>query len=430
MNNVGTNGNYWSSSYNNENNAWNVNFNSGNVNMNNNNRNNGQSVRLVRDLVETPALLSDLFTAYYDARRNKRNTHSQLEFELDLELNIIRLYHELKERTYKPGSCICFIVEDPVKREVFASSFRDRVVHHIYFNYVSPMLERSFIYDSYSCRNGKGTLFGIERLEHHLRSATNNYRDTAWVMKLDLSGYFMSINRKMLCETVKESLSKYWHRKDVDGVRFEEKVDRDFVEWLTEKIVLRNPLDGVRIKGNPRDWVGLPDSKCLSKSPPGVGLPIGDLTSQLFSNVFLNRLDQFVKRDLGFRHYGRYVDDFYIIDESHERLLEARHEIAAFVASMGLRLHPKKVVVQDSWRSLSYLGAVVKPYQRYSTPRTVRNWKRRVEHYRKNGVKYLGDGVADEVRSVMDSYKGYFSHFRAKRMMERMCGDGGDGWFD
>ena len=95
-------------------------------------------------------LLLDLFEAYYDARRNKRNTHSQLKFELDVEHNLIELYDEIRERRYLPHPCTCFIIEDPVKREVFASDFRDRVVHHLYYNYVSPMFERMFIYDSYS----------------------------------------------------------------------------------------------------------------------------------------------------------------------------------------------------------------------------------------------------------------------------------------
>ena len=113
-------------------------------------------------------LRNDLFRAYEDARKNKRNTIAQLEFEKDAEHNLIELYHELLDGSYVPGKSICFLTHFPVLREVFASQFRDRVVHHLLFNYIAPIFEKTFIYDSYSCRKEKGTLFGVERLEHQL----------------------------------------------------------------------------------------------------------------------------------------------------------------------------------------------------------------------------------------------------------------------
>ena len=121
-------------------------------------------------------LLEDLYVAYYDARRNKRNTINQLAFEIRLEDNLLRLYHALQNRTYVPGRSVAFIIEKPVKREVFAASFADRVIHHLYFNYVNEIFERTFIDDSYSCRKGKGTIYGIQRLEHHIRSCSQNSR--------------------------------------------------------------------------------------------------------------------------------------------------------------------------------------------------------------------------------------------------------------
>ena len=108
--------------------------------------------------------IEELFQAYYDARRNKRNTTSQLCFERDLEENMVKLYRELCSRKYVVGTSICFIINDSVQREVFAADFRDRVVHHFLYNRLSPFFEKKFIYDSYSCRKGKGTLFGVKRL--------------------------------------------------------------------------------------------------------------------------------------------------------------------------------------------------------------------------------------------------------------------------
>ena len=121
-------------------------------------------------------LLTDLFTAYFCARKNKRNTASQVRFERNLSENLIRLYDDLASGRYQVGRIMCFIIRDPVIREVFAASFRDRIVHHLLYNWLMPIFEPTFIYDSYSCREGKGTLFGIKRLEHHIRSVIQSYK--------------------------------------------------------------------------------------------------------------------------------------------------------------------------------------------------------------------------------------------------------------
>ena len=414
VNNVGSNGNYWSSTPNGSDNAWNLNFNSGEVNMNNNNRCYGQSVRLVQAFTnKMDTLLADLFRAYYDARRNKRNTPSQLRFEMDLETNLIELYHELRDRRYKPSPSVCFVVQDSVKREVFASQFRDRVVHHLYYNYVSPFFERQFIYDSYSCRKGKGTLKGIERLEHHIRSVSHNYTCEAYILKLDIKGYFMSINRSKLCGMVHEM---------TDKVPLPEK-DRDIVNYLTDIITMKDALQGAKIRGRLSDWQDLPPTKCLSRSPKGVGMPIGDLTSQLFSNVFLNKLDWFVTMELGFKHYGRYVDDFYIVDADKQRLKNAKKEISRMLTSLGLELHPKKVRLQPVTQSVGFLGAVVRPFFRSCSSRTVCK-------YMKYKNIYVGlceketqilDMDTHRCLSSMNSYIGYLSHFKAVRKISDIC---------
>ncbi|MBQ9473391.1 MAG: RNA-directed DNA polymerase [Bacteroidales bacterium] len=328
-------------------------------------------------------LFLDLVEAYRDARRHKRNTHSQLEFEVDLERNLVQLWHELRNRTYKPSGSLCFVVKSTVKREVFASAFRDRVVHHLYFNYVSPIFERLFIEDSYSCRKGRGTSAGVRRLEHHLRSCTRNYSREAWVLKLDLRGYFMSIDRGRLCGVVLGELGRMWRRRvRAGGRRWCEVVDTALVEWLTRVITSKDPLEGCRRRGPLSDWDDLPESKRLLPSRPGIGLPIGDLTSQLYSNVFLNRLDQYVKRELGFRHYGRYVDDFYVVSQSRAALRAAVAPIGRFVEGCGLLLHPGKVVLVRADRRMAFLGMVVEPWRRRRLSsvtakgrRTCREWE-------------------------------------------------------
>jgi len=201
---------------------------------------------------------------------------------------------------------MCFIIRDPVIREVFAASFRDRIVHHLLYNWLMPIFEPTFIYDSYSCREGKGTLFGIKRLEHHIRSCSNNYRKECYVLKLDIEGYFMNISRSRLYDMI--------------------------VSRLLAQVVFNNPVKGCYRKERISDWNELPSSKSLFYAAPGCGLPIGNLTSQLFSNIYLSVLDGYVKRVLRCRHYGRYVDDFYIVGCCKEELLATIPVISGFLS--------------------------------------------------------------------------------------------------
>jgi RNA-directed DNA polymerase len=317
-------------------------------------------------------LLTDVFRAYYDARAHKRNTLNQLHFEMNLEENLVELYREILEGRYRVGRSVCFIVDKPVKREIFAADFRDRVVHHLLYNYLSPLFERTFIDDSYSCRKGYGTLKGIERLEHHIRSCTENFTKPAYVLKLDIQGYFMSMNRQLLYDRMERFLLRQVSGLDATAsTRNGYNLER--VLYLTREVVFNDPTCGCLVRGNRSDWNGLPPSKSLFHSASGCGLPIGNLTSQLFSNIYLNELDRFVKRTLGVKHYGRYVDDFFLVHPDKWFLLNAEERIRAFLRdSLGLTLHPKKVYLQEVTKGVDYLGAVVKPYRRYMVEKTRR----------------------------------------------------------
>ena len=181
------------------------------------------------------------------------------------------------------------------------------MVHHLLFDYVSPIFERLFIYDSYSCRKGKGTLKALERYEHHIRACSNNYTGNCYILQLDLKGYFMSIDKTRLYNIISSDLQRMRHRKGPYGKRWDDQVDFDFVDYLVKKILAHDPTKNVLRVGEASNWDGLPPSKSLFCQPKGIGLPIGDLTSQLFSNIYLNRLDQYCKRELKCKHYGRYV---------------------------------------------------------------------------------------------------------------------------
>lgn len=296
---------------------------------------------------------------------------------------------------------MCFIIHDPVQREVFAASFRDRIIHHYLYNQLEPVFEPAFIYDSYSCRKGKGTLFGIERLEHHIRSCSENYHRQCFALKLDIEGYFMKMDRSLLFDMLQSRIDSL-----ASGGRLPSGFDYDTVLFLLRQIVFLDPTKGCRIKGSLSDWRGLPDSKSLFKSAPGCGLPIGNLTSQLFSNVYLNELDQYVKRNLGFRHYGRYVDDFYVIDDSRDRLSAAVPLVADFLSSrLRLNLNYRKVKIIPVESGVPFLGAIVSPDGRHLNRRSIR----RIEHRRMDSLCRESNPFA--LQAIMNSYSGYLEHF-------------------
>jgi RNA-directed DNA polymerase len=254
-------------------------------------------------------LAEELFAAYFLCRKNKRNTINALLFEKHFEANIFRLEEEILNGNYIPGRSIAFIVNKPVKREIFAADFRDRVVHHWLIGKLNPLFERIFINDSYACRTGKGTHFGIKQVDSFIKTCSDNYKTDCFILKLDIAGFFMHINRQILFERLSHFILKYYQAED-----------KSLVLEICEKLVFNNPAENCTIKGKRKDWDGLPNNKSLFHSPAGCGLPIGNLTSQVFANFYLNPFDHFIKTTLNIRHYGRYVDDFAIVHQSKEFL--------------------------------------------------------------------------------------------------------------
>ena len=360
-------------------------------------------------------LLADLYTAYYDARRHKRNKPYQLRFEARLSENLEELCDALYTRTYRPLPSSCFIITEPKKREVFAAEFRDRVVHHLYYNYTYRMFERTFIQDSYSCLAGRGTHFGIRRLEQHIRSESRNYTRPCWVMKMDIRGYFMSINRARLLSICLESLDRMASHKVSKhrSEHWEDVVDMDFVRWLTREIVLLDPLAGCRVIGSPAEWEGLPRNKSLYNSAEGCGLPIGNLTSQLFSNVYLNSFDQYMKRELHCRHYGRYVDDFYVVSSDREWMLSLVPRVRTFLETeLGLQFHDGKLCVHSAWHGTEYLGAWLKPRRIYASRATVGRIRTKLH--------LLASGDRAKWFASLNSYCGVLSHWHNYRLRRRL----------
>ncbi|MDR1716009.1 MAG: RNA-directed DNA polymerase [Prevotella sp.] len=354
-------------------------------------------------------LLTALFQAYYDARKNKRNTLNQLRFEMDMEHNLYDLCRQIQQRTYEPKASIAFIVFKPVQREVFAADFSDRVVHHLFFNYVNPIFERTYIEDCYSCRKEKGTHYAVRRLDHHIRSCSDNYTRPCFVLKLDLQGYFMSIDRSILYNKVKYTLEKYATRRDMDGIRWKDKLDYDLIMYLAQVIIFNDPTENFLMKGCKADWDGLPSNKSLFYSKKGCGLPIGNLTSQLFSNIYMSDFDSYVKRDLKIKHYGRYVDDFYLIGTDKEKLKATIPKITVYLKNeLGITLHPKKIYLQPYQRGVLFTGGFVKPHRIYIGNRIKANMTKELDRLKKEKELEL-----NVLRSSVNSYLGIMKHYKS-----------------
>ena len=361
-------------------------------------------------------LFSDLYVAYLEARRHKRNKPYQQRFEAHLVENLESLCDALWNRTYKPLPSDCFIITDPKRREVFAAHFRDRIVHHLYFNYTHEIFERTFIEDSYSCIKGRGTHYGIRRLQRHILKESQNYKYPCYVLKMDIRGYFMSINRMKLLEICLASLDKMATHKigKYRPTLWGNVVDMDFVRYLTREIVLLNPTIGCRIIGSRDDWKELPHSKSLFHSPSGCGLPIGNLTSQLFSNVYLNEFDQFMKRALHCRHYGRYVDDFYVVSCDKTWLESLVPQVTEFLSNnLGLAVHEGKTEVRFVNDGMEFLGAFVLPYRTYLSRATLGRMDEKL---------YALETETDPVHTVnaLNSYCGVLSHWQSFNARQAM----------
>ena len=305
----------------------------------------------------------------------------------------------------RPDRPSAFVIDYPKKREVFAALFRDRIVHHLYFNYCHELFERTFIQDTYSCIKGRGTHYGVQRLAMHIRQESQNWSQPCYAMNLDIRGYFMHIRRKRLLEIALNTIHKMAsHRISCHSPKtWADRIDIDFICWLTEQIVMLDPKTSCEIIGFKEDWNGMDPGKSLFTTPDGCGLPIGNLTSQLFSNVYLNEFDQFMKRTLGARHYGRYVDDSYVISSDREWLLSIVPAIRRFLLDhLGLELHMGKLHVRDIREGVEFLGAFVKPWRIYVSNKTLGRIRKNLD------VLDLRD--IDHACNSVNSFLGVLSH--------------------
>jgi retron-type reverse transcriptase len=331
----------------------------------------------------------NLYAAFRQARRGgKRKKVEVAAFEYHLEEELWHLHEELRTQTYAPGPYRHFYIYERKKRKISAAPFRDRVVHHALCNIIQPIFETRMIHDSYACRVGKGTHRAADRAQAFARA--NRY-----VLKCDVQQFFASIDHAVL----KGQLGRYI-------------VDLEAL-WLIEKII--DSGAGVLDSETTPQWFH-GDNLLAALRPRG--LPIGNLTSQFWANVYLDALDQFIKRDLKCRHYVRYADDFLLFHDDKARLHTWRTQVVKRLSDLRLRLHERKAVIGPTYDGVSFVGYRIFPTHRRLRRDNVRAFSRRLRWMR--NAYHRGEVTLEDIRPAVQAWVAHAAHANTYRLRERL----------
>lgn len=344
-----------------------------------------------------------LFEAYLDCRKHKRNTINALMFEYNLEQNLFRLYEDLVSGEYKIGQSICFIVLYPKTREVWAADFRDRIVHHLIYNEIKDRFYKRFIKDTYSCIPDRGTTNAVKSVRAHAESVTHNYTETAYFLKADLKNFFVSIDKNILYDEIQKFVNEEW------------------VLNLIKQVIFHNPKNSVCIKSPAYKFDFLPKYKSLWHTQSDKGLPIGNLTSQFFSNVYLNVLDQYVKHHLKCKYYCRYVDDFVIMHKSPQYLNDVHKDLTVFLKErLNLVLHQNKKLINKVDKGIDFVGFVVKPYRINLRQKTIKRIFKIIREQKLN-EHWFYEGELETFCSTINSYLGMLRNTNGYKLRKEIC---------
>lgn len=346
--------------------------------------------------------LEEMLEAYFECRKKKRNTYNALAFEKDYERNCIELCHEINAGCYRPSRSIAFIVTKPVRREVFAADFRDRVVHHLIARRILPILERRFADNSFSTRKGKGTLYGIKEMDRRMRACSENYTKDCYIMKIDIRSFFMKISKERLYRQIETILKAEYMEADLP-----------ILLYLLRETIFNRPEKNCIRKSPRKSWKELPKDKSLFGTDGTCGLPIGNLTSQLLALNFLDELDHLILEKWGVTHYGRYVDDMVLIHHSKEHLLHVKERIREWLEDVGLSLHPRKFYLQHYSKGVLFIGGMLLPGRMYISNRTMGFCFNAIERFNRAAEKddAFVRNNAEAFVATINSYLGMMRHF-------------------
>jgi retron-type reverse transcriptase len=324
--------------------------------------------------------IENLFLAWDEFKKGKREKLDVQEFEFRLEENLFKLHRKLKNKTYQHGAYKSFYIKDPKQRHIHKALVRDRVLHHAVFTVLNLIFEPTFISNSFSCRIGKGTHKGIDILNKLLRKASSNTSKPCFALKCDIKKFFETVDHGILLNIIRKRV------KDDDAL------------WLLEEI----------IESFTSQYSTLFERK---------GLPIGNLTSQFFANIYLNEFDQFLKHKLKIKHYLRYTDDFIIVAGDKLYLENIIIPIRSFLAKeLALELHPKKITIRKFRQGVDFLGYILLPHHRLLRTKT----KQRIfKKLKKRIRKYKGGVITKQtLEQSLQSYLGVLSHCNSYKLQD------------
>ncbi|MDP2668636.1 MAG: reverse transcriptase domain-containing protein [bacterium] len=292
--------------------------------------------------------LENLLEAWKEFLRGKRNKKDVHEFEQNLMTNIIQLNKDLSSKNYAHGGYQAFKINDPKPRNIHKASVRDRLLHHAIYRNLYPFFDKVFTSDSYSCRLNKGTHKAVNRFREFAYKVSKNNTKTCWVLKCDIRKFFDNIDHKILLKILENHIP-----------------DKNII-WLLKEII-----------------------SSFSAKQEGVGLPLGNLTSQLFVNIYMNEFDQFMKHKLKTKYYIRYADDFVILSDDRAHLSSLVPPIREFLQeSLKLELHPKKLSISTVASGVDFLGWVNFANHRILRAKTKQRMFKKINE--KNKASYLG----------------------------------------
>lgn len=351
-----------------------------------------------------------ILEAYLDCRKRKRSTVGATEFELDYVHNLVELMNEVNSRQYKIGKSICFVVRYPRYREVFAGEFRDRIIHHYIALRLEPLFEQIFCDRTYNCRKGKGQLAGVIQLAEDIREESENYTKDAYVMKVDLKGFFMSIIKSKLSRMVDDFIVEYYKGDDKEDLR-----------WLCNLVVMHRPELNCERRSPLWMWNFIPKEKSLFTNGEDRGIAIGNLFAQLFANFLLNTIDW--KIDAVCLRHNRYVDDISFVSKDKKKLLSIIPMLRIELGKLGLRLNEKKFYLQHYSKGVQFTGAVIKPDRIYVVNHTINSFALSVERLGKAAEMGMIDDINKNIASV-NSYLGIMAHYNEyatkRRIMSKL----------
>ena len=352
----------------------------------------------------------EIYEAYLNCRKRKRNTINALHYEANLIENLCNLETSLNQGTYTPKRSVCFLSTSPKLREVFAADFSDRVVHHLVVPILEQLWEPCFIHDSYSNRKHRGIHAVKQRAEHFMRGSK-------YYLQLDVKSFFYSINKEILFTKLKTKILKGYIKVKGTDIQMHEMLT------LLHRIVWQDVTKDVILKGNKKGFEQIPSHKTLFKIVKHKGLPIGNLTSQFFANVYMNDFDNFVKRKLKVKRYLRYVDDFVLFADTKEELMEHyRHIVQYLEAELELKLR-EKYIPRDNKEGLDFLGYIIRPRYTLVRRRVVHNYKYKKAQYLQKYEALQGLMGLSEIKaflSVKASFAGHAKHANSYNLLNKV----------